>query len=181
MRPTVPSALTLAAATLLAPRPSEAQDPQPRVFLGLGAIAYDGASDESGAGLAGRVQYQFASGSALRLAVELGVHTLSTFGQICTLGVPGACSPETPASPVWHVRGEVSRDLFRPLPLYLTAGVGLYGPVGRADRPEDAAAGIDVGVGVRLSTHVALEVSYRNLRTDRHLGHSVPVGVKIRL
>ena len=179
MRPRFLAAIALVAAALLTPRPSAAQDSDSRVFVGFGPIVYDGASYESGVGVAGRLQYRLASSSALRLGIELGVHTLSALGQSCTLGVPSACSPETPASPVWHLRGDVSRDFFRPL--YLTAGLGLYGPVGHADRPEDAAAGLDVGLGFRLSSRVALEISYLHLRAERYLGHSIPLGLKFGL
>lgn len=181
MRARVLITVVVVAATLITPHPCDGQGRDPQLFLGFGSLVYDGASDDSGVGIAGRVQYQVTPAPRLRVGIELGVHALSTLGQTCALGVPSACSPVTPASPVWHLRAEVSPDLFRPFPLYLTTGLGLYGPVGPADRPRDIAAGVDVGFGIGLSPHVALEASYLNLRTERYLGHSIALGVKIRL
>lgn len=166
-------------ATLSTASLAGAQSRGAQVNLGFGAVLYDGAANESGIGLAGRIQYETRLTDGLRFGIEVGAQTLSALAQSCTLGIPSGCSPETPVSPVWHLRAQVSRDVFRPL--YLTAGVGLYGPVGAADRPRDLAAGVDVGVGIGVSGRAALETSYRNLRAERHLAHSLQLGLKVRL
>ena len=115
--------------------PAPAQFGPPRVAGALGVLAFEGTRGESGVGLMGAAQITLATTPARQLAVEVGLHTLTPVDQACLLVVPAACSPASPASPVWHARVLGSSRFNRAVPLYVTLGLGAYGPVGPADHP----------------------------------------------
>ncbi len=177
MRTTLFIAVLIAATSV----PARAQLRSSRAAGAVGVLAFDGTRGESGVGLMGAGQITLAADTARRLAVEVGLQTLRPFGQVCTLGVPSACSPESPTSPVWHARVLASTRFPRATPLYPTIGLGAYGPVGRADQPASLALGFDAGLGLRLSARAALEVRYVHLRTTRFVGWAVPVSLVVGL
>lgn len=161
--------------------PAPAQFGPPRVAGALGVLAFEGTRGESGVGLMGAAQITLATTPTRQLAVEFGFHTLTPVDQACLLGVPAACSPASPASPVWHARVLGSSRFNRAVPLYVTLGLGAYGPVGPADQPHSRVLGLDAGLGLRLSSHAALEARYLNLRTTRFVGWAVPISVVVGL
>jgi hypothetical protein len=147
--------------------PGNAQLGPTRAAGALGLLTFEGTRGESGIGIAAAGQVTFSVSTERRFAIEAGVHTLTDF----FLLVP------PPASPVWHARVLASTRVVRAAPVYLTVGLGAYGPVGPADRADALALGLDVGLGVRFSRHAAVEIRYLNLRTTRFLGWAVPVSL----
>jgi len=153
------------------------QEPRPRVSAGLGVAVYDGVRSESGLGGTASVQVSLTPLDALTVSAEAGAAALAAAGQVCTLGVPSGCSPADPASPMWHLRIGLSPRLAA-LPVYLTVGLGVYGPVGPAD-DASAAAGIDGGIGLRLSRRLALEAAYLHLRNGQAVGSAIPITLRL--
>lgn len=158
-----------------------AQSGSNRVAVAIGGLAFQGTRGESGVGLSAAGRFALASDSSRQIALELGLQTLSPFGQTCTLGIPGSCNPESPASPVAHARVFAGSCITRCSPFYVGGGVGVYGPVGRMDQPSSVAFGVDAMVGMRLSRRAALEVGYVNLRTSRFIGWALPLSLVVHL
>ena len=154
---------------------------QSRAAGAIGVLAFEGTRGESGVGVLGAAQITLSKAAGRRLAVEVGLQSLTPFGQVCTLGIPGGCNPRSPASPVWHARVLAGASFTRTTPLYVTVGVGAYGPVGPAGRPATLALGLDTGLGLRLSRHAALEARYLHLQATRSMGGAVPISLVVGL
>ena len=148
--------------------PGRAQLGPSRAAVVLSLLAFEGTGGESGVGVGVAGQHTLSSAAATRLAVEVGFHLLDGLA----IWVP-------PASPVWHVRLLASARFTASLPFYLLGGVGVYGPVGPEDRAAVLAVGFDVGLGIRVSTHVAFEARYLDLRTTRLLGRAIPIALLV--
>jgi len=151
------------------------------ISVGVGAALYDGARNEAGVGLAAAVQVGIGRLGRVEVAAEAGVLGLAAVGQVCTLGVPSSCSPDDPASPMWHFRLGVDPRITAVFPVFVTLGVGVYGPTGPARDSLAIAWGVDGGVGVHLGRWVSLEVRYLHLRARRFVGSGIPVTLRFDL
>lgn len=158
-----------------------AQDVKPRIALGVGTVVYDGAGSEGGVGAAGSVQLTLAHIGRVEFTAGAGMFALAAVGQTCTLGAPSACSPDDPASPVWHLRTGLSRRVRLGLSMFATVGMGMYGPVGPASGSSPLAWGVDLGLGVHVSQSVALELRYLHLRAENAIGTAIPFLVRVQL
>jgi hypothetical protein len=134
----------------------------------FGFLAFQGTRGEKGVGVGAAAQITISSTTVRRFALEAGFHTLSGFAIW-----------ESPDSPVWHARMLASTRIARPF--YLTAGLGAYVPVGPAGRATGPALGLDLGLGLRFSSHATLEGRYLSLRTTRLLGWALPISIMLGL
>ena len=157
-----------------------AQSGPHRAAIAIGGLAFQGTRGESGVGLRIAGRLPLAGDSTRQFALELGLQTLTPFGQICTLGIPGSCNPESPASPMGHARVFVRSRATRSSLLYVGGGVGVYGPVGRVDQHSSVALGLDAVLGVQLSRRVSVEAGYVNLRASHFLGWALPLSIVVR-